>query len=139
YANYKKGFLSGGFNGGSFNAAGDFAYRPETVTGFEGGVKSRWFGGMVAADLAVYSYNIDDLQVQVTTAGTVQELRNAGKVSSDGAEFSLTIRPATGLSLYANAAYAHGRYDKYYSTCYAGQAALAPGLGIGQCASQPNP
>lgn len=81
-------------------------------------VKSRWLEGKVAADLAVYSYNIDDLQVQVTTSGSIQELRNAGKVSSDGAEFSLTVRPVTGL---------------------AGQAALAPGLGIGQCASQPNP
>ncbi|MDM8010959.1 MAG: TonB-dependent receptor [Parasphingorhabdus sp.] len=139
YANYKQGFLSGGFNGGSFNAAGDFSYRPQKVKGFEGGIKSRLFDGMVSADLALYSYKIDDLQVQVTTQGTIQELKNAGKVSSKGAEFSLTVRPTTGLSLYGNLAYADAKYDQYYASCYIGQLALSPGTGIGQCASQPNP
>lgn len=139
YANYKRGFLSGGFNGGSFNAAGDFSYRPQKVKGFEGGVKGRFLDGMVNAELALYSYKITDLQVQVTTQGTVQELRNAGKVSSKGLEFSLNVRPTTGLSFYGNVAYADGQYDQYYATCYAGQATLRPGTGIGQCASQPNP
>lgn len=139
YANYKRGFLSGGFNGGSFNAAGDFSYRPQKVKGFEAGVKSRLFDGKVTAELALYSYKIDDLQVQVTTQGTIQELKNAGKVSSKGAEFSLSVRPSQGLSLYANLAYADGTYDVYYASCYTGQATLSPGTGIGQCASQPNP
>ena len=139
YANYKQGFLSGGFNGGSFNVAGDLGYRPEKVKGFEGGIKSRLFDGLMTAELAVYSYKITDLQVQVTTQGTNQELRNAGQVSSKGAEFSVTVRPTKGLSLYANAAYADGKYNQYYATCYAGQATVSPGTGIGQCASQPNP
>ena len=139
YANYKRGFLSGGFNGGSFNAAGDFGYRPQKVKGFEAGIKSRLFDGMVDADLALYSYKINDLQVQVTTQGTIQELKNAGVVSSKGAEFSLNVRPTTGLSLYANVAYANAKYDKYYASCYSGQLALSPGTGIGQCADQPNP
>ncbi len=139
YANYKRGFLSGGFNGGSFNAAGDFGYLPQKVKGFEAGIKSRLFDGMVDADLALYSYKIDDLQVQVTTQGTIQELKNAGKVSSKGAEFSLTVRPIQGLSLYGNVAYADAQYDVYYASCYGGQLANSPGTGIGQCASQPNP
>lgn len=139
YANYKQGFLSGGFNGGSFAPGGDFSYLPQSIDGFEAGVKSRLFGGMVTAELALYTYKIDDLQVQVTTDGTTQELRNAGKVSSKGAEFSLTVRPADGFQLYANVAYADAQYDQYYATCYVGQLTLRPGRGIGQCASQPNP
>lgn len=139
YTNYKRGFLSGGFNGGSFNAAGDFSYRPQKVKGFEGGIKSRLADGRITAELALYSYKIDDLQVQVTTQGTTQELRNAGKVSSKGAEFSLSVRPTTGLSIYGNVAYARGRYDQYFASCYAGQPTLSPGTGIGQCANQPNP
>lgn len=139
YANYKQGFLSGGFNGGSFNAAGDFSYLPQNIDGFEAGVKSRLFNGMVTAELALYTYKIDNLQVQVTTDGTVQELRNAGKVSSKGAEFSLTVRPTDGLQLYANVAYMDAQYDQYFATCYVGQLTLRPGTGIGQCASQPNP
>lgn len=139
YANYKRGFLSGGFNGGSFNAAGDFSYRPQKVKGFEGGIKGRFLDGLLSTDLAVYSYKISDLQVQVTTSGTIQELKNAGKVSSKGIEFGATVRPQEGLSLYGNFAYADGKYDQYYGSCYTGQLALSPGTGIGQCASQPNP
>lgn len=140
YVSYKQGFLSGGFNGGSFNANGDLSYRPQRVDGWEAGVKARTADGALSAELALYDYKIDDLQVQVTTAGTIQELRNAGKVSSKGAELSLNYRPPIdGLSLYTNVAYQKGRYDQYYATCYAGQLALSPGLGVGQCASQPNP
>lgn len=139
YVNYKEGFLSGGFNGGSFNPAGDFSYRPQQVKGWEAGIKARALDGMVSAELALYSYKINDLQVQVTTNGTTQELRNAGKVSSKGAEFSLSVRPAQGLTLYGNVAYAKANYDQYYATCYAGQFVLSNGTGIGQCADQPNP
>lgn len=139
YANFKEGFLSGGFNGGSFSATGDLSYRPQSIRGFEGGVKARLFDRIVTAELALYSYKIKNLQVQVTTQGTVQELRNAGRVSSQGIEFGLTAKPVEGLSIYGNIAYADGKYDQYFATCYAGQAALSPGTGIGQCASQPNP
>jgi len=139
YANYKQGFLSGGFNGGSFNAAGDFSYRPQKVKGFEGGIKGRFLDGLVSADLALYSYKITDLQVQVTVLGTTQELRNVGKVSSKGVEFGLTVRPTHGLSLYGNIAYADAKYDEYFAPCYTGQLTLAPGTGTGQCAVQPNP
>lgn len=140
YANYKRGFLSGGFNGGSFDAAGDFGYRPQKVKGFEGGIKGSFADGMISTDLALYSYKIDDLQVQVTTQGTTQTLRNAGKVSSKGVEFSLNVRPARGFSLYGNIAYADAKYDEYLASCYTGQAALSPGTGIGQCADRnPDP
>lgn len=140
YVTYKQGFLSGGFNGGSFNANGDLSYRPQRVEGWEAGLKGRTADGSLTAELALFDYKINDLQVQVTTQGTIQELRNAGKVSSKGAEFSLNYRPPVdGLSLYANVAYLKGRYDEYYASCYAGQAALRPGTGVGQCALQPNP
>ncbi len=140
YVTYKQGFLSGGFNGGSFNAQGDLSYRPQRVEGWEAGIKARTADGALSAELALFDYKINNLQVQVTTQGTIQELRNAGKVSSKGAEFSLNYRPPVdGLSLYANVAYLKGEYDEYYASCYTGQAVLRPGTGIGQCASQPNP
>ena len=121
YGDYKQGFLSGGFNGGSANAAADFSYLPQKVKGFEAGVKGRFLDGLLSADLALYSYKINDLQVQVTVQGTIQQLLNAGKVSSKGAELALTLRPAHGLSLYGNIAYADAKYDQYFANCYAGQ------------------
>lgn len=135
YANYKRGFLSGGFNGGSTDGSVDLSYDPQKVKGFEAGIKSRLADGMISADLALYSYKITDLQVQVTE-GVTQLLRNAGKVSSKGAEFSLSVRPATGVSIYGNVAYADADYVSYYASCYRNQVV---GTGIGECGIQPNP
>lgn len=141
YANYKRGFLSGGFNGGSANPATDLSYNPQKVKGFEAGVKGRFLDGLLTAELAAYTYKIDGLQVQVTE-GVFQVLRNAGKVSSKGIEASLTLRPTRGLSLYGNVAYAKGRYDQYFASCYKNQGrtfsgtiipGTNPGTGIGQC------
>ncbi|MQP68609.1 TonB-dependent receptor [Niveispirillum sp. SYP-B3756] len=139
YGSYKEGFLSGGFNGGSANFNGDLSYRPQYVKGWEAGVKGHAFDGALTADLALYTYDITDLQVQVTTQGTVQELRNAGEVSSKGAELSLNYRFTDDFSVYGNVAYARGRYDAYYAACYAGQTTVTPGTGVGQCGTQPNP
>lgn len=139
YGNYKHGFLSGGFNTGSANAASpSFSYLPEKVKGFEAGFKGRFLDGMVNIDLAAYSYKITNLQVQASLAG-IQVLQNAGSVSSKGVELSLSVAPTQGLSVYGNVAYQHGRYDQYFANCYTGQAALSPGLGIGQCGIQATP
>lgn len=139
YGTYKQGFLSGGFNGGAAGfSTSDISYKQQIVKGYEAGAKGRFFRGLVNAELALYSYKITDLQVAVTV-GVTQELRNAGKVSSKGGEFNLSIKPADGLDIYGNISYLKGRYRSYYASCYAGQIAVSPGTGIGQCAVQPNP
>jgi iron complex outermembrane receptor protein len=131
YGSYKEGFLSGGFNGSSGASAAlsgtDLTYDEETVKGYEAGLKTILFDGALQANLALYSYDIEGLQVVVTTQGVIQELKNAGAVSSDGIEFDFNWEtPLEGLSIHGAAAYADGQYDDYQAACYRGQTASSP-------------
>lgn len=128
YGSYKKGFLSGGFNSGAANFATNLSYDQQLIKGFEGGAKVALLDGTLHANLALYSYRVTGLQVTVTTGGgTVQELRNAGKVSSKGIEFDFSYRPPVdGLRIDGALSYNRGRYLDYQATCYRGQNANSP-------------
>lgn len=135
FGSYKHGFISGGFNSGAANFTLPLDYDQQTVKGFEGGVKAAALDGALRMNFALYTYKIDGLQVQVTTQGVIQELKNAGRVSSKGGEFDFNYRtPLDGLSLHGAIAYNKGRYDKYFGSCYRGQSkalgcAFVPVLG----------
>jgi iron complex outermembrane receptor protein len=124
FTSYKQGFLSGGFNANptDFSVKPDLSYRPETVEGFEAGVKSRMLNGALHMNVAVYTYNITDLQL-VNYQNAISILRNAGAARTQGVEEDLSFRtPLEGLSLTSAAAYNRGLYTKYQNaTCYQGQ------------------
>lgn len=121
YGSYKEGFLSGGFNAGAANLAGNLAYDQQLIHGFEGGVKARLLDGALRTNLAVYNYKTDGLQVSVAVNGTTQELRNAGSVRTKGVEFDFNYRtPFPGLSLNGAVAYERGRYLDYQASCSRG-------------------
>jgi iron complex outermembrane recepter protein len=122
FGSYKEGFISGGFNSGSAFFTRPLNYDQETVKGFEFGLKSLMFDGALRSNLALFSYKVDGLQVQVTTQGTFQELKNAGKVTSKGAEFDFTyLPPIEGLKFHGALAYNEGKYKEYFGQCYRGQ------------------
>lgn len=143
YASYKQGFLSGGFNAtqpsvsATLNANGrrtsliDPTYDQQVTKGFEGGIKASLLNGRLRTNFAVYDYRTSGLQVAVLV-GLQQELRNAGKVRTRGAEFDFNYRtPFQGLSLYGALAYEDGKYTDYQATCYRG-------LPAPQCVTQVN-
>ena len=99
YGSYKHGFISGGFNSGSANFLLPLDYDQETVKGFEAGVKASLFDGRLQANFDVFTYKVKGLQVQVTTQGTVQELKNVGSLRTKGAEFELTARATERLTI----------------------------------------
>ncbi|WP_340268817.1 TonB-dependent receptor [Sphingobium mellinum] len=122
YGSYKHGFISGGFNSGSSGFANALDYDQQTVKGFEGGVKASLFSGTLRPSLALYTYSVTGLQVTVVTQGTIQELKNVGKVRSKGGEFDLVYRtPLPGLTLSSAIAYNRARYVEYFANCYRGQ------------------
>jgi iron complex outermembrane receptor protein len=121
YGSYKEGFLSGGFNSGSANFANNLSYDQQITRGYEGGVKASLLDGALRTNLTLYNFKTSGLQVTVTTAGTVQELKNAGSVRTKGAEFDFNYRtPLEGLSLHGAIAYNKGRYIDYLASCYRG-------------------
>ncbi|SCW84834.1 iron complex outermembrane recepter protein [Sphingobium faniae] len=122
YGSYKHGFLSGGFNSGAANFALPIDYGQQTIKGFESGVKATALDGALRATLDLYSYKIKGLQVQVTTQGNIQELKNAAGVTTKGGEFELHYStPVRGLSVHGTIAYDRGRYTDYFASCYRGQ------------------
>lgn len=125
FASYKHGFLSGGFNSSSVNLSLpnlDLSYKPQTISGFEGGVKARVADGALLLNAAVYTYKIKDLQV-VNFTNATSTIRNAAASKVEGFEADFTYRtPLEGLSVHGSAAYNRARYSSFPGApCYNGQ------------------
>ncbi|WP_068071730.1 TonB-dependent receptor [Novosphingobium lentum] len=130
FASYKHGFLSGGFNGSSVNLALknlDLSYKPQTIQGFEAGIKTRLMDGAVLFNAAAYSYKIKDLQV-VNFVNATSTIRNAASSKIYGAEADISWHtPLRGLTLNAATAYNHAQYESFPAApCYNGQ---SPAMG----------
>ena len=125
FASYKHGFLSGGFNSSSVDFSVpnlDLSYRPQTIKGFEGGVKARALGGNLLLNAAVYRYSVKDLQV-VNFTNATSTIRNAASSKIKGVEADFTYRtPLTGLVINGAAAYNKAKYTSFPGApCYNGQ------------------
>jgi iron complex outermembrane recepter protein len=148
FAKYTRSFKSGGINlaGLPLDAANDpilsvATVDPEKVDHFELGLKSRFLGGRITANVAAFVTKVDDYQANVRNAQLAVlrgYLANADAVQVQGVEVDLSIRPTDRLSAYVNAAYTDGKYDRFVdapcppelsggTTAAAGQASSAPG------------
>lgn len=128
FANYKQGFLSGGFAGGATNfAANDVRYDQQNIEGFEGGVKARLFDGAVRTNLALYRYVITGMQIttvvnDLQSGAPVQRVINAGKSVSKGIEADISYKtPLDGLTLRGAVGYNDAKYSRFTATCYTSQ------------------
>jgi len=127
YASYKKGFKSGGYSNSAIlsrsTVPGDATFRPETAAGFEGGIKSSWFDGSLQFNLAAYSYEFKDLQVNFFDASAINFVtQNAAAATTKGAEAEWRwLPPLEGLDLHASASYNKAVYGDFLSFCYSGQ------------------
>ena len=85
--------------------------RMELSTGrsYEAGAKATFLDGRGQATLSLY-----DIQRSNVYGGAAnQRLNIAGELNSRGVEFTASLRPVDGFSLWGNAAYTHARYDNY--------------------------
>ncbi|MDO9588460.1 MAG: TonB-dependent receptor [Brevundimonas sp.] len=72
----------------------------DNLTNYELGVKGRWFGGRLLADVAVYWIDWSDIQVQANrVSDSVQFATNIGGATSKGIELSVVAIPVDGLTL----------------------------------------
>ncbi len=124
FGNYKHGFLSGGFNSSSVDniATTDLSYDPQTIKGFEAGLKAALLDRTLRINMAAYTYRVDDLQV-VNFTNASSTIRNAASTKIKGMEFDFNYRtPLDGLSVHGAAAYNRGRYAAFANApCYNGQ------------------
>jgi outer membrane receptor protein involved in Fe transport len=70
----------------------------DNLTNYELGLKGRWLGGKLTANLAAYYIDWRNIQVQANRqSDSVQFATNVGRASSKGIEAEITVAPATGL------------------------------------------
>lgn len=130
YGAYKEGWKGGGFDNGAIDSAlnadplGDITFDPESVSGFEGGVKAILLDGQLDFQWDVYVYEFEDMQLNyfyapVFTYRTI----NAGAVDVVGTEVRVNYLPDSvdGLSLFGSVNYNKAEYSDFTSPCFAGQ------------------
>jgi iron complex outermembrane recepter protein len=122
FASYKHGFLSGGFNSGSTDFSKDLSYDPQTIKGFEAGVKAALLDNALRINLAAYTYKVSDMQVQ-TYRNATNTITNAAASKVKGIEVDFNYRtPIEGFSLHGAAAYNDAKYSSFPGVqCYNGQ------------------
>ncbi|NBC36937.1 TonB-dependent receptor [Novosphingobium sp. FSY-8] len=133
YAAYKTGYKSGGFsNGGIYslasvnpaNPSADFVFNPETVHGFEAGVKSTLMHNQLRLNLSAYSYKYKNLQIDYFDSVKVafQTLTADAITKGVELEFEFAPRAVSGLNLHGNLNYNDAKYSQFsVAPCYGGQ------------------
>jgi iron complex outermembrane receptor protein len=110
YAKYSTGFKAGGANSRSLTYR---PFGPEEVTSFELGAKTQFWDDRARLNLALFSSNIKDKQMDFYypfgvggSPRTVSDTTNAStEGKSRGAEFELNVMPVDNLTLGLNYAY----------------------------------
>jgi outer membrane receptor protein involved in Fe transport len=80
----------------------------DELTNYEAGLKGRWLGGNLTANIAAYFISWRDIQVQANRlSDQIQFATNIGGAESYGIELELFARPVHGLSVTLNGSYNH--------------------------------
>lgn len=105
YANFAKGFRSGGFNSAPFSP-----YDPEKIYTYEIGTKGNVAGGVFSYDIAAFYTDYKDMvrrRLVNVNGGFLSESSNIGRVEVKGVEVGVAVRPTRALTLTGNVAYLH--------------------------------
>ncbi len=134
YGKYSRGYKSGGFNVGIFTV---LSFQPwtaaESVDSFEVGAK-KTFGDWLTADVAVFHYQYNNLQIPVSivqSAGGLAQSNtaffNLPAAISQGAELETIISPITDLNILFNYSYLDAHVSRGQLADPADPNATAPG------------
>ena len=110
YASAARGYKAGGFNPAAL--PGSEAFDEEHAWHVEGGMKSSFAAGKVAAGAAVFFIDWDDLQLNVPNPFVPGQffIANVGGARSNGVEFDLTARPHQLLDVFASFGYTNATF-----------------------------
>ena len=119
YVSYDRGTKSGGFFSGETTDENDIGpYKDETVNAYQAGVKTEWLDHKLRANLAMFYYDYQNLQVyQTVVRGLITEqlFTNASAARMYGGELELEATPARGLDLTVNTALLSAKYRNFQS------------------------
>jgi iron complex outermembrane receptor protein len=111
YASVGKGYKAGGFNAAS--PPGTELYAEEHTWNFEGGVKTTWANGRVAANAAVFRIDWEDMQLNLPNVFVPGEfyIANVGGASSWGVEVDLNARVHPNVDVFGGIGYTKATFD----------------------------
>ena len=123
YATASRGFKAGGFNQQSTLGKPGEAdpFRPETLTAYEVGLKSRLLGNRLQLNVSGFYWDYKDHQEPFITFSNVpgivgQIYYNAGKIEVYGGNLDVVYRPWKGGTLSGSVEYAHSVYKSFTIT-----------------------
>jgi iron complex outermembrane receptor protein len=115
YGSIAEGYKSGGFQDTPPNTLGaTLPYEPETVTNYEAGIKSEFFGGRMRLNGAVFYMDYSDLQVEFTNDVCLcNVVSNASDAKIQGIEFEIQAAPIDSLLVWFNGTVLDTEYEDY--------------------------
>ncbi len=117
YLTYSTGYNSGGFNARATNLASfQTPYDKEEVETWELGLKSELLDNRLRLNVAVFTNDYTDMQIQVFEAGSggaSSRVENAGASTLQGIEFDITMVPVEGLTIDLTYGYLDAQFDEY--------------------------
>jgi iron complex outermembrane receptor protein len=111
YASVGKGYKAGGFNATS--PPGSELYEEEQTWDFEGGLKTTWANGRVAANAAVFRIDWADMQLNLPNLFVPGEfyIANVGGATSSGVEAELNARVHPNVDVFGAIGYTKATFD----------------------------
>ena len=115
YAALSQGHKTGGFSDRIENPLADFEFDAENVDSIELGAKTTLLDGTLALNVALFSMDIQGLQLATQVIGTVPAftVSNAADSTSEGVELDVTWAASDVWTLGANAAFTDASYDSF--------------------------
>jgi len=110
YASVANGYKAGGFNAAS--PPGTESYNEEHTWNYEGGVKTTWANGRVAANAAVFHIDWADMQLNLPNLFVPGEfyIANVGGATSSGVELEVNARVRPGVDVFGGIGYTKARF-----------------------------
>ena len=107
--------VANGYKAGGFNAAsppGTELYDEEHTWNFEGGVKTMWANGRVAANAAVFRIDWEDMQLNLPNLFVPGEfyIANVGGATSSGVELELNARVHPNVDVFGGIGYTKAEF-----------------------------
>jgi len=137
YVSAKKGFKAGGFDGAG-NRAGNFEFEDENVKSYEGGMKSRFAGGVAELNAAMFYTDYQDLQVSQFDGTLGFIVGNAAAATSQGVELDGRWAISDKLTLLGSVGYLDFTFDDYQGASCPAMEALITGEKLCDFSGKPN-
>jgi iron complex outermembrane receptor protein len=114
YANYARGYKSGGLNLTQLPVGASPVVAPESIDAVEFGLKTKLFDRRLVLNADVFWQQDKNYQANIIDPILLKMyLANVPKVKVQGVEVDIQAQPTEHVSLYASATYNDAVYDKY--------------------------